>query len=85
VNGGRFGVRVVTARCVRLPDGKRIAFDISSEFSLESKRACLREAERLQAAFDKDCEPKRAYVTAPDGVPCAVGGVPQYANRASAL
>lgn len=70
----RFAVRIVTAH----KGGK---FTPAPDIALDSKRQCLREAERLQAAFDRDCDPKRAFVIAPDGVPCAAAGVPEWHPR----
>lgn len=78
MNAPRFAVRVVEAR-------KGGVFVTTNEFSPGPKRRCLQVADDLQAEFDKDCDPKRAYVIAPDGVPCAAGGVPTHWPRAGDL
>lgn len=70
----KFAVRVVTA----LPGGR---FTAAGDIELDSKRACVAQAERMQTEFDEDCDPKRAYVIAPDGVPVQAAGVPEWHPR----
>lgn len=70
----KFAVRVVTAH-------KGGRFTEAGDIALDSKRACVAQAERMQAEFDQDCDPKRAYVIAPDGIAIAAAGTPEWHPR----
>lgn len=68
--GEVFYVRIVTAH-----EGGE--FSAAPDIRLSPEAAAIDEAERLQEAFDRDCDPKRAYVLDETRVPVKAAGVPQ--------
>jgi hypothetical protein len=64
-----FYLVIVTAK----PRGE---FTRSGEMRFASLESALTMARRLQAEFDEDCEPKRAYVMDSRGIAHYAGGAP---------
>lgn len=69
-----FSLRVVTAHPGNV-------FTASPDVQFATKRSAQDAAERLQEAFDEDCEPRRAYVVDACGVAVEAAGRPARAFR----
>ncbi len=49
-------------------------FETVGRIRFNDKLGAVRTANQLQASFDEDCEPCRAYVVNKDGLPIIAGG-----------
>jgi hypothetical protein len=68
---------------LRIVTAHRGGATTETEVRFSSSEVAIAEADRLQAEFDADAEPKRAYVLDWHRIPIAAGGEPAANRRRS--